>query len=100
MNDLDRKSGGVAPELAQSGAEVPEEAVRDQEVRERLEAAADEIREAIYRDLTGQGLTENVLCTALARFDGLAAALDKAPSTTGEPVDEWPYPDEDPPDPL
>jgi hypothetical protein len=48
-----------------------------EEERERLRAKADEIREAIYQDLTGEGVTENALCTALARFDALE---DPAPS--------------------
>jgi hypothetical protein len=55
-----------------------------EEERERLRAKADEIREAIYQDLTDEGVAENALCTALTRFDALSTSAPSEPEEAND----------------
>jgi hypothetical protein len=99
IDDLNRAAGGVAPELEDEAVVV----LSDKGIGGLLDAAYPESKER----------TESLIArlTGLARqFEGRAIELVLRPERPVEQMtplevvhrsfDEWPYPDEDPPDPL
>lgn len=76
-----------------------------EEERERLREAAEPLAEEAMKKCVAEGEAGNVDSEAYnqGKAHGIRvalAALDTPAPSESEGVDEWPYPDEDPPDPL